>query len=165
MMEIKEKAYVYIDKKLAEQYEKLETDNAKVSLFKEYIEKHRTSLKDEYEASLDAMKDDLLMFTGLNLSVREAFKKATVEAEKASYKLWEEYDKEKISIKKKTAALCDELKPIKETLDGINKTLKSISTYQFDHIIDTVRKFNGLIGGSKEMMQFLVDNYRNEVVE
>ncbi|HUT43911.1 MAG TPA: hypothetical protein VMW95_06200, partial [Desulfobacterales bacterium] len=99
---------------------------------------------------------------GLNLSVREAFKKAAVEAEKASYDLWEKYDKEKISIKDKVFALCSEINPIKETLESINKTLNCIATYPFDNIMETLRTFNSLSTESKEMMQFLFDNYKRE---
>jgi len=157
-----EKKYIYVEKNIAEQYEKCESDNSKIAMFKEYIEKHRMDLKSEYEQTLSCMEEDLLMFTGLNLSVRESFKKAALEAEKASYELWEKYDKEKISIEKKVSKLCDEIKPIKKELEEINSLLNSVKTYPFDRIIETLRAFNSLTNESKEMMQFLFDNYKQE---
>lgn len=157
---------IWVDKKFAEQYKKLETEkdkNEKQSkILDDYINKLSEQSKADFKANLESLEEDVAIYTGLMLKTKQAFGKAKDEALEASYALWEEFEKEKPKVSKKIEQFTELLTPFQKQLNDINTILSKINTFDIDKFIESLMKLTGLYGKSKEMFEFLVKNYKSE---
>jgi uncharacterized coiled-coil DUF342 family protein len=153
---------IWVDEKFAKQYNKLSSDEEKYKVFEEYLAKVTEESRNNFKANLGAIEEDVAIYSGLMLKVKQAFGKAKDEALTASYALWEEYDKERPQVEEKVKNLTDTLEPLVKQLDEINKKLACIDTYSADKLLTTIEKFSNLYGQSKEIFEFVVKNFKKE---
>ncbi len=157
------KELIWVEKEFAERYKVLESEKDKNEqrrkAIDEYISKISESSRNDFKANLESLEEDVAIYTGLMLKVKQAFGKAKDEALEASYSLWEEYDKEKPSISKKIDDLCSLLDPLEKKLNLVNDAFGKIRTFNIDHLIESLCKLAGLYGESREMFDFVVKNF------
>ena len=79
------KELIWVPEEFQKEYEKLGTGAEHSLLLKEFLEKTRKKLKDEYESSLAAMNDDALLFEGLFLETKKRFTNIKDEAGSLNY--------------------------------------------------------------------------------
>jgi hypothetical protein len=108
------------------------------------------------------MEEDVAIYTGLMLKVKQAFGKAKDEALEASYALWEKFDEEKPSVNKKVAEFVSMLDPLEKKLSSINEALGKIRTFNIDRLVESMQKLTGLYGESREMFDFVVNHFGKE---
>jgi chromosome segregation ATPase len=160
------KELIWVEKEFAERYKVLESDKTKndqrCKALDEYIDKISKSSREDFKANLEALEEDAAIYTGLMLKVKQAFGKAKDEALEASYTLWEKYDEERPRVSKKINEFCDMLDPLEKKLNSINSQLGKIQTYNIDKLIETMQKLSCLYGDSREMFDFIVNNFRKE---
>lgn len=154
---------IWVDKEFAKIYRELDQEKAttdeKVKAFSEYLDGIKNEVRTEFKLTLEGLEEDSAIFTGLMLRVKQAFESAKKEHYQSSYELWENFDKEIPSIKEKTEKIIATLDPLAEKLTQINDLLGKIQTWNFDKLIETVEKFASLYGNSKDMVEFLVNNF------
>lgn len=158
-MKIKKEELIWVDKETAQKYEDLKDDTDKLIMINDYIESLKEETRQDYQSSLESMREDSVMYSGLLLQVKKEFEKTKNEGLSAAYKLWEDYDKEKSDILDKVDHINDALNPLLETLESINKQLDKINTYKFERVLDFISKFNGMSEQTKNVLKFLVDNF------
>lgn len=163
------KELVWVEKEFAVKYQELESDKSKneerIKCFEEYMDKIKADSVKEFKANWESLEEDVAIYTGLMLKVKQAFEKAKSEQLEASYAVWEKFDSEIPSIKAKTQKIVDELKPLQQELKNTCDLLAKIDTYNMERLIETVWKFSNLYGESKNMVEFLVNNYTKPVVK
>ena len=152
------KELIYVNEDFARKYESIDEANEQVEALKEYMKSLKKDIRDEYKENLAVLKEDLIIYTGLNLQVRQSFEKAKNEAINASYKLWENYEKEKSDIEKKINKLNDSLLPLTEKLDSINSSLKKINTYQLKEILDIIKRFSRMNKQEQKVFELLLEH-------
>ena len=155
-----EKELIWVEKSFADKYKKIEDDNAKIKLLEEYLEGVKKSVKDDYKSSLEAMEEDAVMYQGLYLKTKQRFGELKDEALSALYEMWEKFDKEKSDVVKKITSITTTIEPLKAEINGINETLNKIHTWDFERLIETLSKVNGLTGESKSVLEFLIKNFK-----
>lgn len=155
---------IWVDKEFAERYKKAQTDLTKrdeqVKVFEEYLSTISEKSRREFKANLESMEEDAAIYTGLMLKVKQAFEKAKNEALNSSYELWEKFENEMPSIKTKTDKIIKEIDPLVEKLKTVNELLGKISTYDIDRFISIMDKISSLYGNQKEMIHFLMNNFK-----
>ncbi|MFA5928618.1 MAG: hypothetical protein WC838_04915 [Candidatus Margulisiibacteriota bacterium] len=155
---------IWVDKEFAERWKKLTTEHTKrdeqEKVFNEYMEKITKQVREDFKCNLDSLEEDAAMFTGLMIKVKQAFGKAKDEQLNASYELWEKFEAEIPSVTKKTAALIALLTPLREQLTDINNMIGKISTHDIDKLIRSVDLLANSYGTNKEMVEFLVKNFK-----
>jgi chromosome segregation ATPase len=155
---------IWVDKEFAEKYKKMESDKVKdeerLTVLTEYMKKLSEESRSDFKASLESIEEDAVIYTGLMLKVKQAFGKAKDEALDASYALWDGYQKELPSVKKKVNEIVSTLDPLKSKLEEINNLLSKIKTYDIDRFIETLNSLARSYGKSKEMIEFLVQNFK-----
>jgi chromosome segregation ATPase len=160
------KELIWVEKEFAERYKVLESEKDKneqrCKALDEYISKVSQSSREDFKANLESLEEDVAIYTGLMLKVKQAFGKAKDEALEASYALWEEFEKEKPSVNKKIAEFCDMLDPLQKKLNSINEALGKIRTYDIERLVETMAKLSSLCGTNREMFDFLVNNFQRE---
>lgn len=154
--------FIWVSKEFADQYKQIESIEEKHKVFEEYLKTVTESSRKEFKANLENLDEDVAIYTGLMLKVKQAFEKAKNEQLSASYALWEKFDTELPSTKQKVDKLIEVLKPLSEKLNELNKTLKSIETYDIDRLIGVVEKLSSLYGTNKEMVEFLIKNFTGD---
>ena len=163
---MKDKELVWVDKEFAEKYKLLDDDVSKeaeqIKMFNDYISEVEERSKNEFRANLDNLEEDVAIYKGLMLNVKQAFEKAKNEQLQGSYDLWEQFENEIPRIKEKTGLLIKELDPLVTQLTKVNNLLGKIQTWNFKDVIEIVDKFASTYGKSKEMVEFLVKNYKPE---
>jgi hypothetical protein len=160
------KELIWVDKEFALRWNKLEeaktTRDEQEKVFDAYMASVTADIKRDFRATLDGLDEDAAIFTGLILKVKQAFEKAKNEHLTASYQVWENFDKEAPNVSKKTQSLIDTIKPLKSELQELNKLLGHIDTSQIECVITAVNGLNALYGSSKEMIEFLINNFKKE---
>ena len=159
----KKEELIWVDKEFADRFNEAKSKKAErdvqIQILEDYMKTVTDASKSDFKANLECLEEDVAIYSGLMLHVKQAFNKAKDEALTSSYALWEEYEKDMPNVGKKTKAITDSLNPFLEKLKEINAQLDKINTYKFDKVIETVAKFNGMSDESKKVMRFLFDNF------
>ena len=157
---------IWVEKEFAEKYklldDKAEKRAEQIAMFEKYMETVKDQSKAEFKNNLQNLEEDVAIYTGLMLKVKQAFEKAKNEQLDASYKLWEKFDEEIPNIRQKTSQVISELNPLIGKLEEIDKLLSKIDTYNFERLITAIEKVNNLYGQNKEMFEFLIVNFKPE---
>jgi len=156
------KELVWVDEKLAIEYKKLNDDKSRKKMFNDYIETIRESSRNEFKANMDNLEEDVIIYKGLMLNVKQAFQLAKNEQLNASYEMWEKFEKEMPNIKEKTQKIIDVLYPLVQKLTEVNTLMSKVQIYNFEKMLETVDRFNQMSDDSKEMVKFLFNNYKEK---
>ena len=158
------KELVWVEKEFAEKYKMLENKKEmreqQIAVFEDYMKKVQEQTRSEFRANLESLDEDAAIFSGLMLKVKQSFEKAKSEYMDSSYALWEKFEKETPNAKDKTQKMVAVLTPLKQELEQVNALLNKINTYDLDRVIAAIEKLNGLYGSSKDMVEFLVQNFK-----
>ncbi len=161
-METKEKVLVWVTKNQGERFNQIESNEERYKAFEEYLETVIAESKSEFKSNLETLEEDVAIYTGLMLKVKQAFEKAKSEQLQGYYALWEKFDLELPSTNKKVNQVLAILEPLAKKLNEMNSIFKSIQTWDINKFIDTLDKLNGLYGKNKEMVEFLVKNFNRD---
>lgn len=153
---------IWVDEKQAEEYKKLHSDEEKYRWFEEYLAGLKEETKKEFKANLESLEEDVAIYTGLMLKVKQSFEKAKNEQLSLSYSIWENFEKEMPSIKDNVDKIIDVLKPLEIKLKAINELLGNINTWNIEKVSKTITSFTELYGKNKEMFLFLIENFNDE---
>lgn len=158
------KELIWVDGKFAEEYKKLDDDKTKrdeqIAMLNDYLDGVKATSRASFKSNLESLDEDVAIYKGLMISVKKAFEAAKNEQLQDSYALWEKFEKEIPDIEGKTAKIIETLDPLVTKLTEVNDLLMKIQIYEFDRLIDTVSKFANTYGESKEMVEFLINNYK-----
>ena len=156
-----EKEYIsaYVPKEFAEKFRKIDSDEQKHIAFDEYLKTVQEKSKAEFKANLESLDEDVAIYTGLMLKVKQAFEKAKDEQLNLSYATWEKFDEEIPSIKEKTSLIVSQLKPITEELEKIKNLLGDINTYRFDQVSQSIATFISLANGNKDLFEIMCKHF------
>lgn len=155
-----ERDYVYVDKRLAERMAAFDViGEGKEDAINEFIEKIREETRRDYQTTLESMEEDAALYAGLMLKVKKSFEKTKNESLSAHYQMWEQYDSERESIRRKVEGVVKELQPITRELEKISELMQRVNTYPFSKLVEAMSAMNGLYGEGKEMFEFLVKHF------
>ena len=161
-----DKELIWVEKEFAEKYKAVESDANKnkerVKALNDYLATVSTKTRASFKGDLETLEEDAAIYKGLMLSVRQAFEKAKNEHMDATYKIWEDSEKELPSTEKKVAQFINKLKPLIVTLKEAESIIKSINTFQIDDFVKSVESFNRLHDNHKEMLGFLIENFKSK---
>lgn len=155
----KKEELIWVDKETAKRYSEIENDTDKLIMINDYIEGVKNATKEEYQASLDSMNEDAVMYSGLLIQVRKEFEKVKNEALSSFYGLWEEYDKDKSNVIKKVDDINASLDPLLKNIESINRQIGSIDIYKFEKLFEFICRFNRMSDETKAVLKFLIDNF------
>lgn len=157
---------IWVEKDFAAKYQILHSEQGKneerIAALDEYINKIKEQSRSNFKANLESLEEDVAIYTGLMLKVKQAFGKAKDEQLNVSYELWEKFDKDIPSVKEKVDNIVSTLDPLQKKLETINALLGKIRTYEMDKVIESVEKLSSLYGKQKDMIDFLVSNFKEQ---
>ena len=160
------KELVWVEEEFAKKYKELEKDESqrekRLEAFNEYMEKISKDAQDDFKANLNSLEEDAAIYAGLMLKVKQAFEKAAKEHLGASYALWEKFEAEKPKVEKKVESLLSLLTPLENKLAKIEALFGKIKTWNIDKLGESLRGISGLYGENKEMIKFLVSNFKSK---
>ncbi len=158
---------IWVDKEFADRYksitEGIEQKKIQDRALEDYIKTVSDQSKEDFKANLESLEEDVAVYTGLMLKVKQAFEKAKNESLLASYTLWENYDEEKSKIKVKINNIIDVLLPLEKKLESINELIRKIDTWDIDKLVKSISNLDCLSNKSLEMFKFLINNFNKEV--
>lgn len=158
------KELVWVEKEFAEKYKALEgkkeTREMQIAVFEEYMNKVQNQARSDFKANLETLDEDAAIFSGLMLKVKQSFEKAKNEHLDASYALWEKFEKEIPDVRTKIQKITETVTPLKKELEDVNALLAKINTYDLDRVIEAISKLHNMYGTSREMVDFLVNNFK-----
>ena len=160
---MKDKELIWVEKEFAEKYIILESEKNKneerIKALDEYIEKIKDASKQDFKANLESLEEDVAIYTGLMLKVKQAFGKAKEEQLNASYELWENFDKELPRINEKINKILEQIKPLEEKINTINTISEKIRTWNIDRLSESLIKISNLYNQDDKLIKFLLENY------
>jgi len=116
--------------------------------------------KRELQTDIESIDEAIVLYRAHMIKARDAFKEAKDQEIASMYSLWEEYDKELTSLKSFVNEAKKTIEPIKEEVINLNKEMEKINSYGFENLINSINAFCQLYGEQKEMMEFLVKNFK-----
>ena len=154
---------VWVDKEFAERLKVFETAANKreleIEAFDEYIEGVKNTSVRDFKANFESLEEDVAVYKGLMLSVKQAFEKTKNEQLNASYELWEKFEADLPSVTKKTENIIKQLSPFVESLTKIKDLIAQIDVWGIDQLSESINMISSLHGENKEMFEFLVQNF------
>jgi archaellum component FlaC len=153
---------VWVSKEQAERYNKLESDDERYKAFEEYMKTVSLETQKQFKADLEGIEEDVAVYSGLLLKVKQSYKNVQAEHYAATYKLWEDFDKELPSTSAKIEKIISTLDPLAKKLNELNNLIKTIKTWDVEKLIETIEKLSGMYGTNQKMVEFLVNNFKRE---
>jgi len=154
---------IWVDSDLAKEYNSLKGELEKRKMFDDHMKTVKQSIQSEYKTQLESLDDDTVIFRGMLLKAKKAFTDVKVEYVESSYEVWEKFENELPSVRGKVSELTETLNPLKESLTEINDLLKKIDTYGIEKVLDVIERITILYGENKEMVKFLINNFKRDV--
>lgn len=158
-----DKELIWVEREFAEKYKVLESERSKneerIKTLDEYIDKIKDESKRDFKSNLESLEEDVAIYTGLMLKVKQAFGKAKDEQLNASYDLWESFDKEIPNITKKINEILEKLNPLEEKINKINSISEKIRTWNIDRLSESIVKISSLYAQDDKLIKFLLENY------
>lgn len=155
---------IWVEKEFAEKYKVLKSDKSKreerIKVFNEYMQTIKNASAREFKANFENLEEDVAIYTGLMLKVKQAFEKAKNEQLDASYKLWTKFEDEIPNINEKIAQITNTLEPLIEKTNKLNEQFSKIQTWNIEKLVESMEKIANLYGTEKEMFKFLVNNFK-----
>jgi len=146
------KELIWVDKKVAEEYKKMESDKFKLNLVNKVI----VDRKKDFTYDIESLNDDLLRFKAFSLNyktaITEAYEKQTEEAEKLFLDIGCVGDK----LSNKTREATDNIKKIGVEIKELNRCLDKINTYKLESLLGLINKFNCMSCKDKEIFSLLL---------
>ena len=163
---MKDEECIWVSRESSEKWKRLKSEGAKrdqqEKVLDEYMQTVNEAVKRDFRSNLEGLDEDAAIFTGIVLKTRQAFEKAKNEHLDASYALWEKFDAEIPSVKKKTDEIVAALKPILDLIKEIEAGLKNIDTARLDRFLDGLRIVASFYGQERTMLEFLVNNFKKD---
>jgi predicted RNase H-like nuclease (RuvC/YqgF family) len=157
MVHTEEKELVWLPKEVAARVKQLEDAKKSGDLVLEYVEQSKRDLK----TSLESLEDDVIRFKSQMISARKKFEDAKNVELEANYAVWEKFDLEKSSIRKKAGELKDELKPMIDELKQVKQLMDQINTYDIQRLLTIIKDLNhSFYGETGNILTFLFNNYK-----
>lgn len=157
---------IWVDKEFADRFNAMKSKKAEremqIQVLEDYMKTVTDASKSDFKVSLECLEEDVAVYSGLMLHVKQSFGKAKDEALTSSYALWEEYEKDMPSVKEKTKSITDALNPLQDSLTSINKSIDSINQHKLERMLELVAKFNGMSEETKTVMKFLIENFNGQ---
>jgi arginyl-tRNA--protein-N-Asp/Glu arginylyltransferase len=157
-----EQELVWVNKEQATKLKECQSEEEKYKVFEEYLTKVTEESKKEFKANFDNLEEDVAIYTGLMLKVKQTFEKAKHEQLEMSYAVWGKFEEEIPDIKDKVNKIISVLNPLEERLDSINNKLNKINTWDIERVIKIIENFQSLTTENKEMVDFLIHNFNKE---
>ena len=157
---------IWVDKEFAEQLNKLKTEGGEreqlLKALNDYMQQREESTRNQFKIHLETIEEDAAVYTGLLLQVKQSFQKAKEEHAKDTYDLWEKFEEELPSVREKVGKIVAELQPLATQLREINQEIGKIQTWDIGKLFEMIQQISELYGENKEMVQFLVNNYKRQ---
>lgn len=151
-----DKDLVWLPKSLVKEVKKLESDEELEKLILKHIEDSKLSIT----AELAELDDQVLMYRGLMVKARNEFKKAKDEELESFTAIWDHYEKDIKNIRQKVEEVKNALQPLKDEVAAVKGMMNEIYVYDFKTLIGVIREFSQLYGENKNMIEFLINNYK-----
>ena len=160
------KELIWVEKEFAEKFKILEKDASKneqrIEALDEYMKTVSDKSKREFKSNLESLDEDVAIYTGLMLRVKQAFEKAKDEQLSASYALWEKFDAELPKVDEKIDTLIKTIQPLEEKINNLNDMLSKIQTYNIEKLVTAIKGASDLYGQDKKMFEFLIKNFKEK---
>ena len=151
---------LWVNKKTKEEFDGIDSDESKHQWFLERLGGMKNRAKTEYKTCLEAMEEDVAMYSGLFIKVKKTFQDAIDAQLTKMYDMWEKYEEQKPRVEEKTKELVDIIGPLEEKIEKIDSMLTKINTFKFNQLIDVVQRVSGLYGDNEKMLKFIVEKYK-----
>lgn len=148
-----EKDLIWVSKDLKEAWEKAESEEEQKKIFFRAIEDRKLDIKNQIEC----LEDEVLLFKGLGIRYKTELEKIYNEQSQQLEKIWEEFNAGD-RIYKKAKKIQNDLQPIVATINLINSSLSSISTYKIESLIEVIDKFNRMTEEDKTLLKVLIEH-------
>jgi hypothetical protein len=154
------KKYVslYLPASQADRLKALEEDGIN-NFVEEYMEQSKRDLK----ATMDSMDDEIIQYKAFMIDARKKFKAAKEAELEANWALWDEFEDQKKSLYNKAQQAAEQLKPLTEELEKIKGLMDGIDKWGIERFLEMLEKVkNHLYGGERNILEFLVKNYKKD---
>lgn len=145
--------YIRLPKSICEKIKQLENPE---NFILDYIELSKRDIMSNFEA----FDDEILTYRGNMAKLKSEFKKVVDEALDANYKVWEDFDKQRKSIRAQVDQMKKELEPLTKELEEISGLMSKVNSWNIQHFLDMLTKIQGhLYGEDRKILEFLINNY------
>ena len=163
-----EKELIWVPKKLADEYAKYETVQEQERLVKELINRKKINIENENEH----LEEQMLQFKSVCLAHRRELEKAYTEESSKVEQLFLDLGDYSKKVRDSAEKLAGQIRPLSEEIENIEKNVSSIKkqlhgldVFAVERLVDLASKLNQMDEGTKQIMQFLLNEYKKPAVK
>lgn len=154
-----EKTHIWVSKKLADEYNALESVEEQEASVKRVIEKKRLNL----DAENELLGESLLSFKSVCLAHKKELEKVYQEQADKIYSLWEEMGDVSSMVSRHAKELAAEIKPISHEIQvatrsvgELKKAVSELNIYGAERVVELARMVATMDEKSKEILAALL---------
>jgi len=158
-----DKELIWVQKDLAQKFNNLSSSEEQEKLVTNIINDKKLDITNEMEY----LEENLLMFKGVCLKHKNELTKVYNEETSKLEDMYDHVGEMRQGIDKSAKQLTDALIPLQKTVSDLKNDMKSISdelkhinVYGIERFLELVDKINAMDEGSKEMLKFLMKEYK-----
>ena len=161
-MSYEDKEIVWLPKKLADKVKGYQEEGKP---YENIILQYLDESKNEVKSNLETLDEDVLQYKALMVKAKNAFKEAKEEQLSQSYEIWEDFDKELVSVRSKVEEMKNTISPIKSEIEDIKKLLDGVSSWEIEKFLEVIKEVSNYLayeGDTAKILRFLFDNYKKD---
>ena len=153
---MEDKELIWVPKEIADKFKSFEDDVEAGEIVIQYIDRSKRDM----ETALEGLDEDVIIFKGWSARVKKAYKEALDEHLKSSYAMFEDIDEQISPMIKKVTKVREDLDPLKEDIQDINRALEGMNTYRMEQLLETISLIKNALQNDnmKKILKMLVDN-------
>lgn len=131
-----EKELLWLPKALVKQLKDIDNSAIAEELILAYVKK----AKQEVQNEIESYDEEILSFKAASAKIKKVYGETLDQFLEDSYKIWEEFDKCRESIDKKTKEVTNTLNPLEQKLTKIDNLLSNISVKLYSLNLDKIEQ-------------------------
>lgn len=149
--------YVRVPAELAKKIEACDDDDR---MLEEAIDKYFDWSVSSMQNKLESLNETEREYRVINARARNSFKEVAIEISKSADKIWEDWHAGMPQVTNKIEEMRAELKPLKDDLDAINKSIKEIGMWDIEKLLEMMNAVRYTDETTHNMVKFLMDNFK-----
>jgi peptidoglycan hydrolase CwlO-like protein len=150
------KELIWLPKSIVEKIKQLENSD---NFIQEYLDQSKRDIR----ANFETFDDEVLGYRASMVKAKSEFQKAADEAIAANYKVWQDFEEKKKSLKAQVEACVSEIKPLTEEMNRLNAEIQKIKHWDIERFLEMIEKLKGhLYGEERNILEFLILNYKKK---
>ena len=157
--------HIWVTQEFADKYNEATSDKAQLNVITEVIGRKSIDISSE----LEQLEEDSLRFKSAclqhKIEMQKVYDDQQEKIESLINSMWDVMPKAKdnaVKMAKEIYPVVNQVNELKQVVDSVRDAIRSIDCYGMDKFLEVAKTINSMDLESKEMLKFMMSNYKRE---